>query len=87
MGRIDDALKWLSTVRSRYGALENRLEYAVKVDNIAAENTQSSESRDRDADMAAEMVEYAKGKILQHAGESMMVQANQHTQSVLSLLN
>ncbi len=87
LGRIDDALKWLSTVRSRYGALENRLEYAVKVDNIAAENTQSSESRDRDADMAAEMVEYAKGKILQHAGESMMVQANQHTQSVLSLLN
>ncbi len=87
LGRIDDALKWLSTVRSRYGALENRLEYAVKVDNIAAENTQSSESRDRDADMAAEMVEYARGKILQHAGESMMAQANQHTQSVLSLLN
>lgn len=86
LNRIDDALKYLSSVRSRYGAMENRLEYAVKVDEIAAENTQSSESIDRDADMASEMVSYAKSKILQQVGMSIMSQANQSKQSVLSLL-
>ncbi len=84
--RIDDALKHLGSVRSKYGALENRLEYAYNADSIAAENTQSSESRDRDTDMASEMVEYAKSQILQQMGVSMLSQANQNTQSVLALL-
>lgn len=86
LNRIDDALKYLSSRRSLYGALENRLEYAVKVDEITAENTQSSESLDRDADMASEMVQYAKANILQQVGLSILSQANQSTQSVLSLL-
>ncbi len=85
--RIDDAMRHLSSVRSKYGALQNRLEYTVNVDNIAAENTQNSESNDRDTDMASEMVQYAKSKILQQSGVSVLSQANQHTQSVLALLN
>lgn len=84
--RIDEALNYLSSVRSKYGALENRLEYAVRVDDIAAENTQNSESIDRDADMASEMVEYSKSKILQQAGVSILSQTNRNTQSILSLL-
>lgn len=84
--RIDAALDYLSSVRSKYGAMENRLEYAMRVDDIAAENTQYSESIDRDADMAAEMVEYSKSKILQQAGMSILSQVTQNTQSVLSLL-
>lgn len=84
--RIDAALDYLSSVRSRYGAMENRLEYAMRVDDIAAENTQYSESIDRDADMAAEMVEYSKSQILQQAGMSILSQVTQNTQSVLSLL-
>lgn len=84
--RIDDALKHLGSVRSKYGALQNRLEYAYNADSIAAENTQSSESRDRDTDMASEMVEYAKSKILQQTGISVLSQANQNVQSVLALL-
>jgi flagellin-like hook-associated protein FlgL len=81
--RIDEALNYLSSVRSKYGALENRLEYAVRVDDIAAENTQNSESIDRDADMASEMVEYSKS---QQAGVSILSQTNRNTQSILSLL-
>lgn len=84
--RIDAALDYLSSVRSKYGAMENRLEYAMRVDDIAAENTQYSESIDRDADMAAEMVEYSKSQILQQAGMSILSQVTQNTQSVLSLL-
>ena len=84
--RIDAALDYLSFVRSKYGAMENRLEYAIRVDDIAAENTQYSESIDRDADMAEEMVEYSKSKILQQAGMSILSQVTQNTQSVLSLL-
>lgn len=84
--RIDAALDYLSSVRSRYGAMENRLEYAMRVDDIAAENTQYSESIDRDADMAEEMVEYSKSQILQQAGMSILSQVTQNTQSVLSLL-
>ena len=84
--RIDEALNYLSSVRSKYGALENRLEYVVRVDDIAAENTQNSESIDRDADMASEMVQYSKSKLLQQAGVSILSQTNRNTQSVLSLL-
>lgn len=66
--------------------MENRLEYAVRVDDIAAENMQNSESIDRDTDMASEMVEYSKSKILQQAGVSILSQTNHNTQSVLLLL-
>lgn len=86
LDRIDEALNYLSSVRSKYGAMENRLEYAVRVNDIAAENTQNSESIDRDADMASEMVEYSKSKVLQRAGVSIQSQTNRNTQSILSLL-
>lgn len=84
--KIDGALKYLNEKRSKYGAMQNRLEYAMKVDDIAAENTQSSESKDRDTDMASEMVRYSKYKILQQVSESILSQANQSTQAILSLL-
>lgn len=76
----------LSVLRSKLGALQNRLEHTVaNLDNIS-ENTQSAESRIRDTDMAEEMVQYSKNNILQQAGQSMLAQANQANQGVLSLL-
>ena len=66
--------------------IQNRLEYTVKVDDNTSENLQSAESRIRDTDMAEEMVEYSKNNILAQAGQSMLAQANQSTQGVLSLL-
>lgn len=83
---IDDAIKTVSQVRGRLGALQNRLEHTISnLDNVA-ENTASAESRIRDVDMAEEMVEYSKNNILTQAGQSMLAQANQSTQGVLSLL-
>lgn len=87
LDRLDGALNYLNTKRSLYGAKQNRLEYTIKGNNITAENTQASESRDRDTDMASEMVQYAKAQILGQAGTSILTQANQHTQTVLKLLN
>lgn len=82
----DDAITTVSEMRSYYGAVQNRLEHTVdNLDNIS-ENTQSSESRIRDADMASLMVEYSKNNILQQAGQSMLSQANNNLQSVLALL-
>ena len=73
-------------MRSKLGALQNRLEHTIaNLDNIS-ENTSSAESRIRDTDMAEEMVEYSKNNILAQAGQSMLAQANQSTQGVLSLL-
>ena len=66
--------------------IQNRLEYTVKVDDNTSENLQSAESRIRDTDMAEEMVNYSKNNILAQAGQSMLAQANQSTQGVLSLL-
>lgn len=83
---VDTMLKSVSTVRSKLGAIQNRLEYAVKVDDNAAENTQSAESRIRDTDMADEMTRFSKESILQQAATSMLAQANQANQGVLSLL-
>ena len=86
MSRIQKAISKVSTQRSALGALQNRLEHTVaNLDNVA-ENTQSAESRIRDTDMAEEMVEYSKNNILAQAGQSMLAQANQSTQGVLSLL-
>ena len=83
---IKAALKHVSTQRSDLGAVQNRLEHTIKnLDNIV-ENTTSAESAIRDTDMASEMVRYSNNNILQQAGQSMLAQANQSNQGVLSLL-
>ena len=83
---VATAIKNVSSQRSALGALQNRLEHTIaNLDNVA-ENTQAAESRIRDTDMASEMVEYSKNNILAQAGQSMLAQANQSTQGVLSLL-
>ena len=86
MKAIQSAIELVSNQRSALGAVQNRLEHTIaNLDNIA-ENTQAAESRIRDTDMAEEMVEYSKNQILAQAGQSMLAQANQSTQGVLSLL-
>lgn len=86
IGVVQHSIEKLSKLRSKLGAVQNRLEHTVaNLDNIS-ENTQSSESRIRDTDMAEEMVQYSKNNILQQAGQSMLAQANQANQGVLSLL-
>ena len=83
---IDAKLEEVNTQRSKLGAIQNRLEYAVKVDDNSAENLQAAESRIRDTDMADEMTRFSKESILQQAATSMLAQANQANQGVLSLL-
>ena len=83
---IDEAIKIVSEQRSKLGAVQNRLEHTIANLDTAAENTQNAESRIRDTDMAEAMVEYSKNNILAQAGQSMLAQANQSTQGVLSLL-
>ena len=86
LSAVQNAINKVSTQRSALGALQNRLEHTIaNLDNVS-ENTQSAESRIRDTDMADEMVEYSKNNILAQAGQSMLAQANQSTQGVLSLL-
>jgi flagellin len=83
---VQEAINRVSSQRSALGALQNRLEHTIaNLDNVS-ENTQAAESRIRDTDMASEMVEYSKNNILAQAGQSMLAQANQSTQGVLSLL-
>ena len=83
---IADAISTVSSQRSSLGAVQNRLEHTINnLDNVV-ENTTSAESRIRDTDMAEEMVNYSKNNILAQAGQSMLAQANQSTQGVLSLL-
>ena len=83
---VQKAINQVSSQRSALGALQNRLEHTVSnLDNVS-ENTSSAESRIRDTDMASEMVTYSKNNILAQAGQSMLAQANQSTQGVLSLL-
>ena len=86
ISRLDNAINQVSAYRSKFGAQQNRLEYAKSVDDNTAENTQYAESRIRDADMAEEMVKYAKHNILEQAGQSMLTHANQSTQGILALL-
>jgi flagellin len=83
---IDNAIKNVSSARSTFGAVQNRLEH--RLNNLATyqENLVASESRIRDVDMASEMVNFTKLGILQQAGTSMLAQANQSPQGVLSLL-
>ena len=83
---IADAISKVSSQRSALGAVQNRLEHTISnLDNVV-ENTTAAESRIRDTDMAEEMVNYSKNNILAQAGQSMLAQANQSNQGVLSLL-
>ena len=83
---IKAAITKVSGQRSRLGAVQNRLEHTINnLDNVV-ENTTSAESQIRDTDMASQMVEYSKNQILAQAGQSMLAQANQSNQGVLSLL-
>ena len=83
---IANAIQKVSSQRSSLGAVQNRLEHTINnLDNVS-ENTTSAESRIRDTDMAKEMVNYSKNNILAQAGQSMLAQANQSNQGVLSLL-
>lgn len=83
---VKNALQNVSTMRSNLGAIQNRLEHTIKnLDNVV-ENTTSAESAIRDTDMATEMVKYSNNNILAQAGQSMLAQANQSNQGVLSLL-
>jgi flagellin len=83
---VDNAIKTVSEQRSQLGAWQNRLEHTITNDDNTSENLQAAESRIRDVDMAKEMVKFSKDSILQQAAQSMLAQANQSTQGVLSLL-
>ena len=86
MKSVQEAIEVVSKQRSAMGAIQNRLEHTIANLDTTSENTQSAESRIRDTDMASEMVTYSKNNILAQAGQSMLAQANQSTQGVLSLL-
>ena len=86
MSLIQKAINRVSEERSKLGAIQNRLEHTINNLDTTSENTSAAESRIRDTDMATEMVEYSKNNILAQAGQSMLAQANQQTQGVLSLL-
>lgn len=86
LNTIDTAIEKISDMRSNMGAVQNRLEHTIANADNTAENLQAAESRIRDVDMANEMVNYSKDSILQQAAQSMLAQANQATQGVLSLL-
>ena len=83
---IDAAIKKVSAARGKMGAVQNRLEHTIANLDTASENMQTAESRIRDTDMAEEMVNYSKNSILAQAGQSMLAQANQANQGVLTLL-
>jgi flagellin len=87
IGILDTALTTINKQRADLGAYQNRLEYAVKGLDIGSENMQAAESRIRDADMAAEMVEYTKNAILTQAATAMLAQANTKPRTVLQLLS
>ena len=84
---VKEALATVNEERAELGAWQNRLEHAYNINKNTAENTQYAESQIRDTDMAKEMVEYSNQNILEQAGISMLSQANQQKQSILSLLH
>ncbi len=86
LAKIDDAIQKVSKQRSLLGAVQNRLEHTIANLDNTAENLQAAESSIRDVDMASEMVTMSKYNILQQAGQSLLAQANQSTQGVLSLI-
>ena len=87
MKLVQNAIDLVSQQRAELGAIQNRLEHTIANLDTASENTSAAESRIRDTDMAKEMVNYSKNNILAQAGQSMLSQANQSTQGVLSLLS
>ena len=86
IGVVDAALRRINKQRADLGAYQNRLEMATQGIDIAAENLQAAESRIRDADMAAEVVDFTRSQILIQSSTAMLAQANTQTQSVLQLL-
>lgn len=86
IGSIDKAIASVSKLRSDFGSIQNRFEHTINNLNVAVENLSASESRIRDTDMAEEMMQFTRSQILQQAGTSMLAQANQVPQTVLSLL-
>lgn len=83
---INDALEFVSGERSKYGAMQNRLEHTINNLRTSAENLQSAESRIRDVDMAREMVDFSKNRIISQSNTSMLAQANANPQNILQLL-
>jgi flagellin len=83
---IDAAITSVSSARATFGAVQNRLEHSLSANAVYRENLVAAESRVRDVDMASEMVDFTKYQILQQAGTSMLAQANQAPQSVMSLI-
>jgi len=83
---VSNTLNQLNATRSKYGAIQNRLEFTVRSLDISSENLSASESRIRDADMAQEMMNFTKANVLQQAATSMLAQANQAPMNVLQLL-
>ncbi|SKB46357.1 flagellin C-terminal helical region [Lachnospiraceae bacterium] len=84
--RIEDAMNIITETRTQFGTYQNRLEHALKNNNNTSENTQSSESLIRDTDMASEMVNYSRDKVLQQIEHSMLSQSNKSPEGILSLL-
>ena len=84
--KIDEAIQTVSTQRAKLGAVQNRMEYAIESINVTGENLTSAESRIRDVDMASEMVNFTKNNILQQSAMSMLAQANQQPNQILTLL-
>lgn len=85
--QVGKALAQVSSVRSQFGAYQNRLEHAYAINQNTHENTQSAESKIRDTDMADEMVRFSNDNILQQSANAMLAQANQLNQHVLALLS
>jgi flagellin len=85
--QLDDAIKFVSTVRATLGAYQNRFDHTINNINVAVENLSASKSAITDTDMAQEMTKFTKTQILQQAGTAMLAQANQAPQAVLKLLS
>lgn len=83
---LDEAIEQVSAERSKLGAMQNRLEHTINNLGVAAENLSAANSRIRDVDMAAEMMNFTRNQILIQAGTAMLAQANARPQSVLQLL-
>ena len=86
IGSTDEAIDYISTIRSGFGAQQNRLEHAYAIDRIIQENTDTAESRIRDTDMARETVIYSKYRLLEQVGQTLLAQANQNKNGILQLL-
>jgi flagellin len=83
---VNKAIQTISNERSKLGAYQNRLEYALQLVDNVSENTQSAESKLRDTDMSKEMVQYSKSKILNDMANSVLSNANQNSKMILQLL-